>query len=91
MARRDFIPLTPGWEGVAPIIIAAIEHGTPKGQQIGRDQVTSLARGMDAVTKALTEIVSATLWHEGTGEQLQIIIDLCLKASSDFGITREEA
>lgn len=37
------IDLTPTWAAIAPILIAALQDGTPKGQQMAREELIRMA------------------------------------------------
>jgi len=42
------IDATPTWRAILPIIITGLQHGTPKGQQIAREELYRLAGIADA-------------------------------------------
>lgn len=49
------IDLTPTWEAILPILLAALEDGTDAGKKIAREELTRMAKAADAfnsVTKS---------------------------------------
>ena len=43
-----YINITPTWESLMPALIAALQNGTHEGQQIAQEELTRLARAVDA-------------------------------------------
>lgn len=50
------IPLVPSWIVAAQIYTAALEDGTPKGQQAGREGIADMGRKMDQLVSRITEM-----------------------------------
>lgn len=44
-----YIDATPTWEGVMPILFAALESGTDEGKRIAREELMKLARQVDSI------------------------------------------
>jgi hypothetical protein len=47
-----YIEATPTWEGVMPILFAALESGTDEGKRIAREELMKLARKVDSINAA---------------------------------------
>ncbi|WP_298983414.1 hypothetical protein [uncultured Roseibium sp.] len=43
----ETIDMTPTWKSLLPAIIAAIEHGTPKGRRIALEELERMAYAAD--------------------------------------------
>lgn len=41
------IDLTPTWQGVLPILLAALENGTDEGNKIAREELRRMAEAAD--------------------------------------------
>lgn len=46
--RVGIIDLTPTWRGVLPILIAALEDGTPEGKRLAKLELANMAKAADA-------------------------------------------
>lgn len=42
------IDLTPSWTGLVPALISMIEHGTPEARKVAIEEITRMARALDA-------------------------------------------
>ncbi len=42
------IDLTPTWQGILPLLLAALEDGTDQGKQIAREELQRMAKAADA-------------------------------------------
>jgi hypothetical protein len=43
----ETIELTPTWQGVLPILLAALEDGTKEGKRIAREELRRMAEAAD--------------------------------------------
>lgn len=41
------IDMTPTWRGILPILLAALEDGTPEGKRIAREEIQRMADAAD--------------------------------------------
>jgi len=56
---------TPSWRAVAPIIIAGLQDGTPKGKEIAQEELEHMAQVADAAVElyvALLPFTQGTEW-----------------------------
>lgn len=76
--RSEQVDLTPTWQSLMPILIVAIEIGTPQGQANARRSLLTLAGKVDA----------ANVLHKRMCAALDALVQVWPKA---FGVTEAEA
>lgn len=92
MPDRDMIDLTPRWNTLVPILLSAIEHGTPHGKDNAQRSLRNLAREADSARQlqlrtreALARLVAT--WQERSGELTVEEKETLAEASAVLAIT----
>lgn len=70
MSDANVIDVTPTWKGAMPIILRALESGTPKGKELAREELRDLAVKLDEMNEATRKLVRLAQFIEGSGDVL---------------------
>jgi hypothetical protein len=62
------IDLTPTWKGVLPIIIAALEDGTPEGKRLAKLELAQMAKAADLYNASVPPMTDDAIKNSNTPE-----------------------